>query len=105
MSYLDETITAVEMDDLTRIEGISLSVAAILNDAGIHSFADLSAMPAVKIKEILVRAGARSSFYDPYTWPRQAAFATSGQWGRLLTWQEELRAGRVRMAAAADEEE
>lgn len=104
MTYFDASVMTTT-DDLTRIEGINLSIGNVLNRAGISTYSALSAMPVVKIREILAHAGTRTAFRDPATWPMQASLAAAGQWNKLSVWQEELRHGSIRLAADPGEEE
>ena len=79
-------------DDLKRIEGIGPKIAATLNAAGVTSFAQLAALEAPAIKQILVDGGVRIGF--PATWPEQAALAARGDWEALARFQAALKGGR-----------
>lgn len=80
-------------DDLKIIEGIGPKIEGILQDAGIHTFAEL-AMVSVSQLEKIVRedAGIRIAFPD--TWPEQARLAAAGEWAKLEQLQDELKGGR-----------
>ncbi|MBP7999815.1 MAG: DUF4332 domain-containing protein [Chloroflexi bacterium] len=67
---------AATSDDLTRINGIGPKVASLLQESGIHTFAQLAQTPVSQIQAILDKAGTRYRLLDPTTWPEQAqAFA------------------------------
>ena len=82
----------VPADDLTRIEGIGPTVAALLEAAGITTFARLAATEVTQLKSSL--RAARLPFMDPTTWPQQAGLAAAGAWEGLAVLQEELKGGR-----------
>ena len=84
---------ATKADDLTMIEGVGPKIAELLNESGIHSFSDLAAADAEKIKEILVAQGGLMATRNPTTWPQQARMAADGQWDELKKWQDELDGG------------
>lgn len=82
-------------DDLKLVEGIGPKIEALLNQAGITTFAQLANSAADStIKPILDQAGPRFQMHDPTTWPQQAALARDGKWDELKTWQDELYKGR-----------
>ncbi|MEM7103857.1 MAG: 50S ribosomal protein L27 [Bacteroidota bacterium] len=95
--------TPAEKDDLTAIEGIGPKIAEHLNNAGIHTFAQLAASSVDQIKEILAAAGKRYTAHDPTTWPQQAEIASQGDITALKALQDELDGGRV--VKAKNEEE
>jgi len=79
---------------LTKIEGIGPKINGLLNDAGIHTFRQLSETKVEVIKGILERAGKRYQMHNPATWPAQSAMAADGRWDDLKKWQDELDGGR-----------
>ena len=83
----------VEVDDLTKVEGIGPKAAEALVEAGISSYAELSQQDPEKIKEILAEKSARLTHLEPGTWPKQAAMAAAGQWDELQAWQDEAQGG------------
>jgi NADH-quinone oxidoreductase subunit I len=84
-----------EPDDLTRIEGIGPKISGILQDAGIKTFAQLTATEVERIKQILEEADPKLlRLADPTTWPKQARLAASGKWEALEKWQDRLRGGK-----------
>jgi len=81
-----------EADDLTKIEGIGPKIAEILQNAGIKTFADLSASKVGDLRDIL--AEHKLSSHDPKTWSKQATLAKHGKWDELKALQDELNGGR-----------
>lgn len=79
-------------DDLTIVEGIGPKIAGVLNDAGIHSFADLAATDVERLSEILAAANLRLA--APDTWPEQAGLAAAGDLDGLKALQDQLKGGR-----------
>jgi predicted flap endonuclease-1-like 5' DNA nuclease len=96
ISVIEDTGPALKVsrpaDDLTVIEGVGPKVAALLEDAGVHTYGALAARDAGQLRQILRRA--RLPFVDPETWPEQATLAAAGQWDALETLQDGLRGGR-----------
>jgi predicted flap endonuclease-1-like 5' DNA nuclease len=84
----------VAADDLKKIEGVGPKIAEILNEGGIHSFAELAAAKPAAIKEMLDKAGSQFHMHDPGTWPKQAKLAAAGKWDELKKLQDELNGGK-----------
>ena len=82
-------------DDLKVVEGIGPKIEGLLNNAGIHTFAELANTASERIKEILVAAGSRFQMHDPGTWPKQSAMARDGKFDELKKWQDELNKGKI----------
>jgi large subunit ribosomal protein L21 len=82
-------------DDLEIVEGIGPKIAGLLRSGGITTFAQLSAAPVDKVKEILTNAGGTFATHDPASWGMQAQMAHDGKWDALKTWQDEHIAGKV----------
>jgi predicted flap endonuclease-1-like 5' DNA nuclease len=82
-------------DDLTRIEGIGPKISALLNQNGLHTFAQLAAGSVQQLQSILDSAGPRFRLADPQTWPEQAGFARDGKWDALQAFQDTLKGGRT----------
>lgn len=80
-------------DDLKRIEGIGPKISALLQEAGISTFAQLAAAEASRLEEILAQAGL-SALAKPATWPEQASLAAAGDWEALEALHNELKGGR-----------
>ncbi len=83
-------------DDLEIVEGIGPKIAGLLRADGITTFAQLTAAPVDKIKEILHNAGGTFATHDPTTWGAQAKLANEGKWDELKKWQDELNAGKAK---------
>lgn len=81
-------------DDLKKIEGIGPKIAALLNDANIHTFSDLADASLKTLKDILAEAGKRFQMHNPKTWTEQAKLAAKGEWEKLKKWQSELNGGK-----------
>jgi small subunit ribosomal protein S2 len=79
-------------DDLKRIEGIGPKIAAVLQEAGITTYALLGDAEASELKEALAVGGVRIAC--PETWPEQARLAAAGDWDALAELQSELDHGR-----------
>ncbi len=95
-------MTTLEMDDFTKIEGIDQSVAEVLNNADVKSFAELASLSQETLSEMMSNAGESYSFRDTSTWPEQASLAAEGKWDELQAWQSELQGSP---AVAGEEEE
>ena len=83
----------VDVEDLTKIEGIGPKIAEHLNASGITTFAQLAAVSPEDLKGILVAGGFNSQ--DPGTWPDQAQLAATGEWDKLSEWQDILDGGKI----------
>lgn len=81
-----------QADDLTTLEGIGPKVAKILNEAGVHSFADLAGANADEVEKVLDAAGLQ--MLDPAGWIEQAKLAAKGDTDGLKKLQDELKGGR-----------
>ena len=79
-------------DDLTTLEGIGPKVAKILNESGIHSFADLAKANADQVQKALDAAGLQ--MMNPEGWIDQAKLAEKGDLDGLKKLQDELKGGR-----------
>jgi predicted flap endonuclease-1-like 5' DNA nuclease len=84
-----------EPDDLRRIEGIGPKIAAILQQAGIHTFSQLADAAPGLLRQILEASDPRlARLADPTTWSEQARFAANGDWEALAALQSQLKGGR-----------
>lgn len=83
-----------QKDDLEIVEGIGPKIAALLHNAGIHTWDDLCKSSPERLREILDAAGPDYAMHDPSTWPDQACLAAAGDWGALQTLQDQLIGGR-----------
>jgi predicted flap endonuclease-1-like 5' DNA nuclease len=84
--------TQLQADDLKRIEGIGPKISAVLETAGITTFAQLAATDVSRLQQIL--GDNHWTFADPTTWPEQASLAAAGDWQALEVLQGKLKAGR-----------
>lgn len=82
----------IQPDDLTIIEGIGPKVAKVLNEAGIHSFADLATANANEVQKTLDAVGLQ--MMNPEGWIEQAKLAARGNMDGLRKLQNELKGGR-----------
>ncbi len=78
-------------DDLTVVEGIGPKISAVLQQAGIDSYAALAATPVDDLRKLLADNNLR--FADPSTWPEQAALAGTDS-DKLAELQAKLKGGR-----------
>jgi len=83
----------IQPDDLTLIEGIGPKLSAVLQQAGITTWAKLAQTNVSELQRILDEAGI-AKISDPGTWPEQAALAAAGDWDGLEKLQDELKGGR-----------
>ena len=83
-------------DDLQKIEGIGPGIAALLQEAGITTFAQLAQTEVGQLQQILEKGGSRFKIADPSSWSEQAALAAAGKWTEFETLQRQLSGGRRR---------
>jgi predicted flap endonuclease-1-like 5' DNA nuclease len=88
--------SAVQADNLSKIEGIGPKVARILTDSGILTFAQLAQTEVSRLRSILEEAGPSFKGMDPESWPEQAGLAAKGDWEALKKLQDELDGGRYK---------
>jgi large subunit ribosomal protein L27 len=84
----------IKQDDLKVIEGIGPKIEELLQNAGIHTWADLATAATETVQAVLDEAGPRYRMHDPATWSKQAAMAAAEQWAELETYQDHLKGGR-----------
>ncbi len=84
----------INQDDLKVVEGIGPKIEGLLNEGGIHTWADLANAPKEKVQTILDEAGPRYNMHDPETWSAQAKLADEAKWEELETLQDELKGGK-----------
>lgn len=82
----------VTADDLEFIEGIGPKIARIFQEAGVTTFAQLAALDASQMSEMMQRAGIRLA--DPTTWAEQARLAAASEFDALQVLQDQLKGGR-----------
>jgi predicted flap endonuclease-1-like 5' DNA nuclease len=90
----------IAKDDLTIVEGIGEKIAELLNQNGIHTFAQLGDASEEQLRGILEAAGPSFQLADPHTWPRQARLAANRDWERLQQVKQGLTGGVRRPATA-----
>lgn len=83
-------------DDLEKIEGIGPRISALLQEAGITTFAQLAKTEVSQLQQILQKAGSRFKMADPSSWPEQAELAAAGKWAEFEILQSRLAGGRRR---------
>ncbi len=79
-------------DDLRKLEGIGPKVQAVLNGAGVLTYAQLARASQKKLKGLLDSAG--YGYMNPETWPEQAGLAAKGDWEGLARLKAGLKGGR-----------
>lgn len=84
----------VKKDDLKKIEGIGVKIAAIFVEKGIDTFEKLSKTKVSLLENILKEAGPRFSMHKPGSWPKQAKLAFQGKWDALKKLQDKLDGGK-----------
>ncbi len=80
-------------DDLTVIEGIGPKINELFNNAGFHTFEQVSKMAEAQMQKILDDAGPKFRLAKPGTWAKQAALANENKWAELKTMQDNLKGG------------
>jgi len=85
-------VAPAQADDLTLVEGIGPKISALLQEAGILTFTQLSAANVDHLRQILDKP--RFRLADPETWPEQAKLAAAGNWDGLAALQNTLKGGR-----------
>lgn len=84
----------IKENDLKIVEGIGPKIEALLNNAGINSWRDLSEASTEKLQSVLDSGGENYAIHNPSTWARQALFAYQGKWQELKEWQSNLLGGK-----------
>ena len=79
------TTASSQADDLTKIRGIGPATAALLQAAGITTFATLSQAGTPRLQEILDIGGEKFAAVDPSMWCRQAEFTSAKAMPRMET--------------------
>jgi predicted flap endonuclease-1-like 5' DNA nuclease len=80
-------------NDLEIIEGIGPKIAELLNENGIHTFAELSEASFATLNLILEQGGERFKLANPNTWAEQALLAAENNWPELKALQDALDGG------------
>jgi len=90
----ESAVSSGEPDNLKVVEGVGPKIEELLNNAGIHNFADLSRANPNQLKRILDAAGPKFKMHDPKTWPKQAGMAMRGEMKELEKYQNFLNKGK-----------
>jgi predicted flap endonuclease-1-like 5' DNA nuclease len=81
-------------DNLQIVEGIGPKMNEVLNENGVHTWADLASKSPDDLNSILGKYGDKYRIIDPATWSAQAALARDGEWDDLVMLQKNLDTGR-----------
>lgn len=79
-------------EDITKVEGVGPKTSTILVEAGVDTFAKISAKTPDEIREI-IKAGGGRSVPSIETWPEQAALLANGDVEAFEKLAEELDGG------------
>jgi len=77
-------------DDFTLLLGISKHTQKLLNENGIHSFAQLADTDHQDLSDIVSKLNSKFIPTDPESWPKQAELAADGEWDALKEMQTQL---------------
>lgn len=84
----------IKENDLKIVEGIGPKIEALLNEAGIRTWYDLSEASTEKLQSVLDSGGENYAIHNPSTWAKQALLAYQGKWQELRDWQQNLLGGK-----------
>jgi len=84
----------IKENDLKIVEGIGPKIEALLNDAGIKTWYELSQASTEKLQSVLDSGGENYAIHNPSTWAKQASLAYQGKWQELKDWQNNLLGGK-----------
>ena len=87
MAMVASGFPSTTQEDLEFIYGIDRNAEIILKDAGIHTWADLVATDAGRLRTILDAAGYQYDIANVDTWADQASMAINGDWVGLRNFQ------------------
>ena len=76
------------------VEGVGPKIEGLLNEGGIHTWADLANADLEEVQAILDAAGSRYRMHNPATWAKQARLAADAKWEELEAYQDRLDGGR-----------
>ncbi|MBT8191541.1 MAG: hypothetical protein KJO29_14010 [Bacteroidia bacterium] len=79
----------LQEDNLQILEGVGPKMESILHENGVNSWSGLASMSTGELQSILGKYGDRYRIIDPSGWPRQAAYASRGDWDGLIAFQKE----------------
>ena len=92
----------LDAKNLQIIEGIGPKMEGVLNNAGIHTWADLAGQTPLKLKALLDTYGGKYRIIDPATWPEQASLANERNWTDLVARQRSLGSGGMEVDQVTD---
>ncbi len=102
----ETSLTAgITSNDLTKIYGLGKPVAALLEEAGVATFADLAALSIERLREIVPADEAEESSSDEERWIRQAQLLADGDLDEFDKYVEALREEDGNVIAVEDDEE
>lgn len=81
---------AIEIDDLTVVEGIGPKIAELCRGIGITTWRDLANTSVDELRSMLHDAGSRYQVHRPDTWPAQASLLARGAWGEFVAFTDDL---------------
>lgn len=84
---------AIEVDDLTAIEGIGPKIAELCHGIGIRTWGDLAGTEVSLLRTMLTDAGARYKVHNPSSWPEQAQLLAAGRWSDFQALVDRLDGG------------
>ena len=87
MAMVASGFPSTTSEDLEFIYGIDRKAEIALKDAGIHTWADLAATDAVRLRNILDSASYTYDSANVDTWADQASMAINGDWVGLKNFQ------------------
>jgi predicted flap endonuclease-1-like 5' DNA nuclease len=84
---------AIELDDLTVVEGIGPKIARLCGGIGVATWRQLADVEVGVLQSMLDAAGPRFRMHKPETWPQQAGLLAEGRWGDFKELIDGLGAG------------
>jgi predicted flap endonuclease-1-like 5' DNA nuclease/cell division protein FtsB len=81
---------AIEIDDLTVVEGIGPKIAELCRGVGITTWQELADTNADELRSMLHDAGSRYRVHRPDTWPAQASLLARGAWSEFVAFTDDL---------------
>lgn len=85
---------AIELDDLTVVDGIGPKIAELCGGIGITTWRQLADSDLATLQSMLDDAGSRYRVHDPRSWPDQAACLADRRWDDFVALNARLADGR-----------
>jgi predicted flap endonuclease-1-like 5' DNA nuclease len=85
--YEVEKVPEHKPDDLTQLDGIGTKTAAVLSEAGLDTYEELSKASEPQLREIMHDANMVAP-HSLTTWPMQASFAAKADWQGLFAYNQ-----------------